>query len=123
MPRRPRPSLQRLLTQAVLTTLAITSGGALLVVGSAGMADVPDRAAAHPRLERTAPAASPETRLMKRYDCSTRGFAPDADPQSALVRGPGGRVRAVTFEQGWAVHTAADSDAGVLVAVCLRPAR
>ncbi len=35
MPDRPRPSLARLLGQAVLTTLAITTGGALLVVGGA----------------------------------------------------------------------------------------
>ena len=130
MSQRPRPSLLRLLTQAVLTTLAITTGGALLVVGSAGMADVPDRAAAHPRLERTVPAATPEPRLMKRYDCSSTGFSSGAEPQSALVRRQDGTVRAVSFEQGWAVHTAADTASGAeeaggatLVAVCLRPAR
>ena len=133
MPHRPRSSLLRLLTQAVLTTLAITTGGALLVVGSAGMADVPETdraAAARGDLEAPAPVSTPASRLMKRYDCSTTGFAPDAEPRSALVRSPGGKVRVVSFEQGWAVHTAGDNagdgagDEGtVLVAVCLRPAR
>jgi hypothetical protein len=125
MPHRPRPSLLRLLTQAVLTTLAITTGGFLVVMGSAGMAEVPDRAGARPGVEVTVPAPTPETRLMRRYDCSTTGFAPDADPQSAIVRGAGGKVRAVSFEEGWAVHTAAEQSASgpVLVAVCLRPLR
>ena len=121
MRHRNRPSLLRLMTQAVLTTVAMTTGGAVVVMASAGMADVPERATVQVEVERSAPTPPPGARLMKRYDCSTTGFSSGAAPQSALVRDPGGKVRAVSFEQGWAVHTAASGTSGTLVAVCLRP--
>jgi len=117
---RPRPTLARLLTQAVLTTLAITTGVALLVMGSAGMASPPARDAPQRSTPGSEPVKAPESRLMKRYDCSTEGFGVDASPQSALVQGQAGKVRAVTFDEGWAVHTSSRDD-GVLVAVCLLP--
>ena len=120
MPDRPRPSLARLLGQAVLTTLALTTGGALLVVGGAGMADVQDPR--QPHVRELEPVRSPEHRMMERLDCSTSGFGGAAEPRSAIVRGPGGKVRAVTFAEGWTVHTDAGSR-GTLVAVCLRPLR
>jgi hypothetical protein len=58
---------------------------------------------------------------MRRHDCSTLGFDDGTTPRSALVREPDGRLRMVTFEEGWAVHTARGST--VLVAVCRRPPR
>ena len=115
---RPRPTLARLLTQAVLTTLAITSGGGLLVMGSAVVADAPERRSPVRSAPVSEPVATPESRMIKRYDCSTSGFGPDADPQSALVRNQHGRVRVVSFDEGWAVHTAGNDDA-TLVAFCL----
>jgi len=53
-------------------------------------------------------------RLIDRHDCSTTGFA-DADPVSALVRRPDGRLRLVAYERG--LFTLARS--GSVVAVCL----
>ena len=120
MPHRPRPTLARLLTQAVLTTLAITTGGGLLVMGSAGMADAPDRKAPARSAPVSEPVATPESRLMKRYDCSTNGFGPEAAPQSALVRTQRGKPRVVSFDEGWAIHTSGRDDV-TLVAFCLRP--
>jgi hypothetical protein len=119
MPHRPRPSLTRLLTQAVLTTLAVTTGGGLLVMGSAGVADAPDRGAPTRSAPVSEPVATPESRLIKRYDCSTDGFGPDAQPRSALVRDQRGKVRVVSFDQGWAIHTSGRDDV-TLVAFCLR---
>lgn len=120
MPDRPRPSLARLLGRAALQTLAFTTGVALLVVGGAGMADVQDPPPLH--MQTLEPVRSPEHPLMERFDCSTSGFGDAAVPQSAIVRGPGGKLRVVTFADGWAVHTDADSR-DTLVAVCLRPPR
>ena len=118
MPHRPRPTLARLLTQAVLTTLAITTGGGLLVMGSAGMADAPDRRAPARSAPVSEPVATPESRLIKRYDCSTSGFDPDAEPQSALVRNRQGKVRVISFDEGWAIHTSR-REGVTLVAFCL----
>lgn len=115
---RPRPTLARLLTQAVLTTLALTTGGGLLVMGSAGMADAPDRSSPARSTPVSEPVATPESRMIKRFDCSTTGFGPDSDPQSALVRNRHGRVRVVSFDQGWAIHTSRKAEA-TLVAFCL----
>ena len=54
-------------------------------------------------------------RLSERLDCSAAGFGPEVIPASALVQ-VAGRVRPVTFDEGWAVHTG--ERPGRLLAVC-----
>ncbi|MCW2766883.1 MAG: hypothetical protein JWO11_2842 [Nocardioides sp.] len=54
---------------------------------------------------------------MADHECSVTGFGADQVPTSALVRTPHGKLRMVSFDEGWAVFT---GDArGTLVAVCL----
>ena len=53
-------------------------------------------------------------RLIARHDCSTTGFAA-ANPSSALVRRPDGRLRLVAYGRG--IFTLAR--AGSVVALCL----
>ena len=118
MSHRRLPTLPRLLTQAVLTTLALTAGGALVVMGSAGVADSPDRGAAERLAQSAEPVPSREASLMKRFECSTTGFGPEGDPRSALVRGQGGTPRVLSFDEGWAIHTSGHDDL-TLVAFCL----
>ncbi len=54
-------------------------------------------------------------RPMDHHECSPTGFGPDVVPRSALVRRDG-RIRHVSFEEGWAVNTGAAH--GRFVAVC-----
>jgi hypothetical protein len=60
---------------------------------------------------------SPVERLLARHDCSPSGFGSSAQPHSAIVRSPSGKLRHVDFETGWAVYTR--HGAATLVAVCL----
>lgn len=54
---------------------------------------------------------------MSDHECSATGFGADEVPTSALVRTERGKLRLVSFDDGWAVFT---GDApGTLVAVCL----
>ena len=55
--------------------------------------------------------------LMTQYRCSTTGFASGTIPASALIRTERGRVRMVSFDRGWAIHTG--DRPGTLMAVCL----
>jgi len=116
------PSLGLLCRRAFARGAAFTVVGLLVVVGGTGMAQV--QQAGEPR---TVPwTAQPDppatvTRLMERFDCSSVGYGDDVTPRSALVREPGGRLRVVTFDEGWAVYT--ERGERELVAVCLRPAR
>ena len=55
--------------------------------------------------------------LMTRYRCSTTGFGAGTIPASALIRTERGRVRMVSFDRGWAIHTG--DRPGTLMAVCL----
>ncbi|MGZ4489026.1 MAG: hypothetical protein ACXVW1_13930 [Nocardioides sp.] len=57
--------------------------------------------------------------LMQRHRCSAQGYGPSVVPASALVRSAAGRLRMVSFEQGWSVY--AGKAPGTLVAVCLDP--
>lgn len=59
--------------------------------------------------------------VMDRHECTTQGFAKGVVPASALVRSPGGRVRATSFAHGWAVLEGAAP--GDLVALCLDDVR
>lgn len=116
------PGLGLLCRRAFAKGAAFTVAGLLLVVGGAGVAQV--RQSVEPRttpwVEQPRPSA-PVSRLMERYDCSSLGYGDGVSPQSALVREPGGRLRVVTFDEGWAVYTARGKRE--LVAVCLRPVR
>ncbi|MDN4171998.1 hypothetical protein QWY28_03490 [Nocardioides sp. SOB77] len=58
-------------------------------------------------------------RVMAEHNCSSTGFAPGTQPDSALVRTTGGRLRIVSFDRGWDVFTGRRP--GLLVAVCLDP--
>ena len=70
------------------------------------------------------PAADSYERVVQRavasHGCSTKGFADDAIPASAIIRTSSGEVRQVSFEVGWAVYTG--SRPGTLIAVCLEQA-
>lgn len=55
------------------------------------------------------------SRLAERHDCSPDGFGPDVIPTSALVQ-VRGQVRAVSFDEGWAIHLG--ERRGRLLAVC-----
>lgn len=54
---------------------------------------------------------------ISEHECSATGFGAEEVPTSALVRTEDGKVRLVSFDDGWAVFT---GDApGKLVALCL----
>jgi hypothetical protein len=115
---RPRPSLARDCAKAVVTACALSAVLGVVMVGEAGRAE-PSGSAPAP-LTVTQPTA-PETRLMRRFDCSVTGYGDGSTPQSAIVRAPLHRPRVVSFNEGWRVHVA--DGATELVAVCLRPPR
>lgn len=115
---RPRPSLARHCAKAVVTACALSAALGVVMVGEAGRAE-PSGSTPAP-LTVTQP-ATPETLLMRRFDCSVTGYGDGSTPQSAIVRAPSGRLRVVSFSEGWKVHVA-DGPAQ-LVAVCLRPPR
>ncbi|MFC6285540.1 hypothetical protein ACFP3Q_06370 [Nocardioides sp. GCM10027113] len=100
-------------------SVAATLGVGLVMVANAGGAE--------PALEPSPPPstvgqeASPETRLIQRYDCSVTGFGDGRTPQSAIVRTPAGELRVTSFEEGWRVHTG--DGPRQLLAVCLHPHR
>lgn len=121
MPRhRSLPALGHLCGRALVKGSVITVAGLLLVVGGAGVTQVQQAGEPRSATWRPAPESSPSiARLMERFDCSSLGYGDEETPQSALVRDPGGRVRVVTFDEGWSVYTARDERE--LVAVCLHP--
>ena len=86
----------------------------LLLVG--GLAATMTAEVSPPVTAETA-AASDLRRTMAAHTCSASGFGDRQVPASALVRTPDGRLRAVTFDRGWAVHQ--NRAPGRLVAVCL----
>lgn len=55
--------------------------------------------------------------VMSKHNCSSTGFAPGTQPDSALVRTTRGKLRVVSFDRGWDVFTGRSP--GLLVAVCL----
>ena len=116
------PSLGRHVRRALTRAVTVTAVAGLVVVGGAGVARVSGGAdGPHSGYEVVGlPPESEANRLIERYDCSTVGYDDGSTPQSAIVRGANGRIRVVTFEKGWTVHTAGGP--AQLVAVCLRPA-
>ncbi|MCW2843400.1 MAG: hypothetical protein JWN22_1316 [Nocardioides sp.] len=54
---------------------------------------------------------------MKQHHCSTTGFGANSLPPTALIRTGHGRLRVVTFVEGWEVYSG--ERPGTLVAVCL----
>lgn len=99
-------------TLILLVVLAMSFG----IVGGASTGA--DGAAA--RLDRAVPepqAFAPVVeQAIRRHDCSVVGFDAGVEPRSALVRHQG-RLRHVSFDDGWAVFTG--QRPGQLVAVCL----
>ena len=65
------------------------------------------------------PANPAQAQLMKRFDCSSRGFGDGSTPRSAIVRGERGGLRVVSFDRGWQIYTGERPHA--LVAVCHAP--
>lgn len=114
---RPRPSLALHCARAVVTACVLSASIVVAMVGAAERAE-PSGSTPAP-LTVTQP-DTPETRLMRRFDCSVTGYGDGSTPQSAIVRVPSGRLRVVSFQEGWAVHVA--EGPAQLVAVCLRPA-
>ena len=55
------------------------------------------------------------SRLSRQRDCSRVGFGPEVIPASAIVH-VRGRVRSVSFDEGWAIHRG--ERPGRLLAVC-----
>ena len=92
--------------EAVILATASTQGVPTTGPGSAAWAQVDQVRAS-------------EARLMQKYDCSATGDAGSVTPQSAIVRSPAGRLRVVSFEEGWSVYT--ERGPAMLVAVCLEP--
>lgn len=112
--------LASVLTTALGTTLAGFCLSVLLLGGATDLTGV--EPTARPVVESGTARATPvEARLMRRYDCSTDGLVPTAIPRSAIVRGPDGRVHAVSFDRGWKIYR--QHGPRTLVAVCLRPLR
>jgi hypothetical protein len=107
------------LCRALANALAFGIGLEAVVLATAG-AQVPGQAesgtAAWSQQEQPPAAVA---RLLRRYDCSTVGFGDSEIPRSALIRDAAGRLRMVSFDRGWAVHTG--DGRAVLVAVCLEP--
>ena len=74
---------------------------------------------AYHRIGAAADASTPVARVLAKHDCSTTGFEEET-PASAVIRTGAGRLRHVSFDEGWAVYTR--HGAAQLVAVCLDPA-
>ena len=100
---------------------AITTGIVLeaVVLATAGTHSVPTTGSGNGTWSQVDQPSVPEARLMRNYDCSITGYGDSVTPQSAIVRGPAGRVRMVSFEKGWSVFTGHST--ATLVAVCLEP--
>lgn len=97
--------------------LGIGLEATILAVAGAHDGSPDDSAAAWSQLEQPRPA---ETRMMERYDCSNEGYTESVIPQSAIVRDAAGRLRVVSFTEGWQVYTS-DHATKTLIAVCLEP--
>ena len=87
-------------------------GQSLSTAWSVGRADTAgtDQASPEARAQRQV------SRLSERRNCTPDGFGPDVIPASALVQVQG-RVRSVSFDEGWAIHRG--ERPGRLLAVCL----
>ena len=90
--------------------LTVTTG----VTASGTNAAVPD---ARPPVLTMDASAQVVQRVMSEHNCSSTGFAPGTQPDSALVRTTRGKLRVVSFDRGWDVFTGRAP--GLLVAVCL----
>lgn len=109
---RPRRTGGATLGLSVLAGLKGAVLGALLVLGIA----LAVGAGADPVVQRT-PAEDAYARLVDRAGlrCSSAG-QDTAGSSAAVIRLPDGRLKAVSFERGWAVYTG--ERPGTLVAVC-----
>ncbi len=89
--------------------LTVTTG-----VTASGTTAAPD---ARPPVFTMDASAQVVQRVMSEHNCSSTGFAPGTQPDSALVRTTRGELRVVSFDRGWDVFTGRSP--GLLVAVCL----
>ena len=92
-----------------------------LIITAAGMQDGAPSGSGAAAWARADQASASQVRLMRKYACSTVGYADSVAPQSAIIRSTAGDLRVVSFARGWDVYTG-DSPA-TLVAVCLGPLR
>ncbi|WP_126688299.1 hypothetical protein [Nocardioides ferulae] len=105
-----------------LTIAKAASVGALLsVTTGAWMSASQTVEPRRPDLGRADAAVTEAERTMRLHRCSATGFGAAAQPAGAVVRTDAGRLRTVTFDEGWAVFTG--ERPGTLVAVCLDPPR
>jgi hypothetical protein len=89
--------------------LTVTAG-----VTASGTTAAPD---ARPPVVTMDASARVVQQVMSEHNCSSTGFAPGTQPDSALVRTSRGELRVVDFDRGWDVFTGRSP--GLLVAVCL----
>lgn len=116
---RPPRTLGDHLVHGVARALVLGIGLEAAILATAGAHDgSPDDSAA--AWSQPEPPRAAETRLMERYDCSHGGYPDSAIPQSAIVRDAAGRLRVVSFSEGWQVFTS-DHATKTLIAVCLEP--
>ncbi|MBC9734266.1 hypothetical protein [Nocardioides marmotae] len=95
---------------AAVLALTVTTG----LAASGGAAAAPD---ARPPTMAMDHASQAVHRAMSEHNCSSTGFDPGTQPDSALVRTTRGELRIVSFDRGWDVFTGRRP--GLLVAVCL----
>ncbi len=111
-------NLSRSASAALTTLKAIVLGYLLsLSIGLVPDAALPTGRATPDAVSVDASTSKAVHRVMRRHHCSTTGFGANAEPLTALIRTEQGRLRVVTFEEGWAVYTG--NGPGALVAVCL----
>lgn len=99
-----------------LTVVKVTAVASVLVAGLFTSPAPPGPEYADHRIGEVADASAPVTRILAKHDCSPTGFE-DGTLASAVIRTATGRLRHVSFDQGWAVYTR--HGAAQLVAVCL----
>ena len=115
-----RRSPSRAQVSAVLLAFKAAVLGAVLAltvttgVTAAGTTETPD---APPPVFTMDASTQVVQQVMSEHNCSSTGFAPGTQPDSALVRTTRGKLRVVSFDRGWDVFTGRRP--GLLVAVCL----
>ncbi len=119
-PRLRRPSLSRGIAPArlLLGVTQVAAVSCLLSLGFLTATPVPDHGTT-PTMSADAPLA-PEVEVedaMARFQCFSNGLIGDVIPSSALIRTSTGKIKHVTFDRGWAVHTQSENPAN-LIAVC-----
>ncbi len=112
--------MPRRLPRSARLALALTKAGLVAAMVVAGLSAPPAAPTGHGfadfPVRDASDSPSRASRLLERHQCSAAGFA-DATPLSAVVRSASGKLRHVSFDDGWAVYTRHGQ--ARLVAVCL----